>query len=97
MVPNNYNIYTAYSAQSSVTPRGFRAPEPQAEPTAPVWPPEHFPQKLKDLCLEYEDVLVENLTPFYARRPRRFPLHWSEKIKKETAKLIKAGIIEKMP
>ena len=63
VVPNNDNIYTAYSAQSSVTPRGFRAPEPQAEPTAPVWPPEHFPQKLKDLCLEYEDVLVENLMP----------------------------------
>ena len=93
-VPEYGERHTAHSAQSSVIPSSMKAPEPPAAPTAPVWPPEHFPQRLKDLCAEYEDVLVESLTPdqrmfcnpmevsladgvkpFYARRPRKFPLH----------------------
>ena len=41
--------------------------------------------------------LIAGTKLFFARRPRRFPLHWAEKVKKETQKLIKAGIIEKMP
>merc|ERR1712030_127412 len=27
----------------------------------PVWPPEHFPEKLREVCKEYEDVLVDSL------------------------------------
>ena len=57
-VPDYDSSYTAHSVQSSVTPSGLRAPEPQAAPTTPAWPPEHFPQRLKDLCVEYEDVLL---------------------------------------
>ena len=100
---HEYNDYsTACSIQPPVTPKGLRPPEPKVEPTSPVWPPLHFPKRLRELCLEFQDVLVEELTPdqkmacppmevdiapgtkpFYARRPRRFPLHWAEKIKKK--------------
>ena len=106
--------YTASTVQPPVTPRGLCPPEPKVKPTSPPWPPPHFPKKLCDLCLEFQDVLVEELKPdqkitcppmevnlipgtkpFLAQRPRRFPLYWTERIKKETQKLIRAGIIEK--
>ena len=51
----------------------------------------------KMACPPMEVDIAPGTKPFYARRPRRFPLHWAEKIKKETQKLVKAGIIEKMP
>ena len=51
----------------------------------------------KMVCPPMEVDITPGTKPFYATRPRRFPLHWSERIKKETQKLIKAGIIEKMP
>ena len=41
--------------------------------------------------------LQNNSKPFYARKPRKTPLHWAEKVKKEVKKLIKAGIIERIP
>ena len=34
---------------------------------------------------------------FFARRPRKNPLHWKEKVKKEVQKLIKQGVIERIP
>ena len=35
--------------------------------------------------------------PFFARRPRKNPLHWKEKVKKEVQKLIRQGVIERIP
>ena len=71
---------------------------------------------MKELCEEFSDVLVEELTqaqniqcppmdvelmtgvkPFFARKPRKTPLHWGEKVKKEVKKLLKAGVIERIP
>ena len=35
--------------------------------------------------------------PFFTRKPRKTPLHWGEKVKKEVKKLLKAGVIERIP
>ena len=35
--------------------------------------------------------------PFFTRKPRKTLLHWGEKVKKEVKKLIKAGVIERIP
>ena len=44
------------------------------------------------------DVELKNTSkPFFARKPRKTPLHWADKVKKEIKKLIKAGIIERIP
>ena len=48
-------------------------------------------------CPPMEINLLSGIKPFFAQRPRRFPLHWAEKVKRETQKLVKAGIIEKVP
>ena len=98
------------------TPRRLRPAEPKAPQSCPAWPPPHFPDKLQELCKEFEDILVTELEanqqiqctmmevkliggtkPFFARRPRKNPLHWDEKIKKEVKKLLKEGVIEKVP
>ena len=108
--------YTASAVQPPVISRGLHPPEPKVKPTSPAWPPPHFPKKLQEFCLKFQDILVKELRPdqqitcapmevnliagkkpSYARRPRRFTLHWAEKVKKETQTLIWAGIIEKMP
>ena len=41
--------------------------------------------------------LIANTKLFFARRPRKNPLHWKEKVKKEVQKLIKQGVIEHIP
>ena len=41
--------------------------------------------------------LQTGVKPFFTRKPRKTPLHWAEKDKKEVKKLIKAGIIEPIP
>ena len=35
--------------------------------------------------------------PFFVRKPRKTPLHWGEKVKKEVKKLLKSGVIECIP
>merc|ERR1711895_124814 len=35
--------------------------------------------------------------PFFARKPKKHPLHWAQKVKKEVKKLVKAGVIERVP
>ena len=35
--------------------------------------------------------------PFFTRRPRKNPLHWKERVKKEIQKLIKQGVIKRIP
>ena len=58
-------------------------------------------KELQDLCLEFSDVLVDELEeamnitcppmdvelnntskPFFARKPKKHPLHWAQKVKK---------------
>merc|ERR1712089_58062 len=47
----------------SVGPRKLCvAPDPIRIQT-PTWPPPHFSQDMRDLCLRYEDVLVEEIPP----------------------------------
>ena len=71
---------------------------------------------MKELCEEFSDMLVEELTqaqniqcrpmdvelmtgvkPFFARKPRKTPLHWGQKVKKEMKKFLKSGVIERIP
>ena len=40
--------------------------------------------------------LQSGAKPFFARKPRKTPLHWGEKVKKEVKKLLKAGVIERI-
>merc|ERR1711867_315206 len=41
--------------------------------------------------------LQSGAKPFFGRKPRKTPLHWREKVKKEVKKLLKAGVIERIP
>ena len=41
--------------------------------------------------------LTMGAKPFFTCRPRQNPLHWKEKVKKEVQKLIKQGVIERIP
>ena len=44
-----------------------------------------------------EVKLKPNSTAFFARKPRKDPLHMADQVEKEIAKLCKAGIIERIP
>ena len=48
-------------------------------------------------CPPMDVELLPGSKPFFARRPRKNPLHWKEKVKKEVQKLIKQGVIERIP
>ena len=48
-------------------------------------------------CLPLEVKLKPNVTASFARKARKDPLHLADKVDKEIAKLIKAGIIERIP
>ena len=41
------------------------------------------------ICPPMDVELLPGSKPFFARRPRKNPLHWKEKVKKEVQKLIK--------
>ena len=41
--------------------------------------------------------LQSGTKPFFARKPRKTPLHWGGKVKKDVKKLIKVGVIERIP
>ena len=107
---------TASMSEFNTTPKRFRPKESHPDPQIPQWPKPEWPKELQELCLEFSDVLVEELAeaqniqcppmdielqsgikPFFARKPRKTPLHWGEKVKKEVKKLIKAGVIERIP
>ena len=107
---------TASMSEFNTTPKRFRPRESHPDPQIPQWPKPEWPKELQELCLEFSDVLVEELAeaqniqcppmdvelqsgikPFFARKPRKTPLHWGEKVKKEVKKLIKAGVIERIP
>ena len=48
-------------------------------------------------CPPMDVELTVGAKPFFARRPRKNPLHWKERVKKEVQKLIKQGVIERIP
>ena len=85
---------TATISEIQVTPKCLRPQEQNPDPQTPIWPKPEWPQELKELCIEFSDVLVEELTqaqniqclpmdvelmtgvkPFFARKPRKTPLH----------------------
>ena len=44
------------------------------------------------------DIEIQaGVKPFFTRKPRKTPLQWEEKVKKEVRKLIKSGLIELIP
>ena len=107
---------SATTTEFTTTPKHLRPRDTDPEPQTPIWPKPEWPKELKDLCVEFSDVLVEELTqaqniqcppmdvelmtgvkPFFARKPRKTPLHWGEKVKKEVKKLLKSGMIERIP
>ena len=106
---------SATTPELTTTPKCLRPRDADLEPQTPIWPKPEWPKELKDLCIEFSDVLVEELTqaqniqcppmdvelmtgakPFFARKPRKTPLHWGEKVKKEVKKLLKSGVIERI-
>ena len=48
-------------------------------------------------CPPMDIELITGAKPFFARKPRKTPLHWGEKVKKEIKKLLKSGVIERIP
>ena len=107
---------TAYNPEFNTTPKRFRPKDLNPDPQIPQWPKPEWPKELQDLCIEFSDVLVEELEeamnitcppmdvelsntskPFFARKPKKHPLHWAQKVKKEVKKLVKAGVIERVP
>ena len=42
-------------------PRKLRPKEKVPDPKIPEWPKPEWPKELKDLCIEFQDVLVEEL------------------------------------
>ena len=48
-------------------------------------------------CPPMDVELTMGAKPFFACRPRKNPLHWKEKVKKEIQKLIRQGVIERIP
>ena len=100
----------------SSIPKKLRPKEKVPDPKIPEWPKPEWPKELNDLCIEFQDVIVEELEsaqqvtcppmdvelavgakPFFARRPRKNPLHWKEKVKKDIKKLIKQDVSELIP
>ena len=47
-------------------------------------------------CLPMDMELTVGAKPFFACRPRKNPLHWKERVKKEVQKLIRQGVIERI-
>ena len=42
-----------------ITPKRLWPCEQNPEPQSPIWPSQEWPQELKELCMEFDDVLVE--------------------------------------
>ena len=85
---------SATTTEFTTTPKRLRPQDAQPEPQTPIWPKPEWPKELKELCEEFSNVLVEELTqaqniqcppmdvelmtgvkPFFARKPRKTPLH----------------------
>ena len=48
-------------------------------------------------CSHRDVELMSGVKPFFARKPRKTPIHWGEKVKKEVKKLLKYSVIERIP
>ena len=96
---------TAYNPEFNTTPKRFRPNAINPDPQIPQWPKPEWPKELQDLCKEFSDVLMEELEeaqnitcppmdtskPFFARKPKKHPLHWAEKVKKRSRNLSRQG------
>ena len=45
-----------------VTPKHLRPREQNSDPQTPIWPKPEWPQELKELCTEFSDMLVDELS-----------------------------------
>ena len=59
-------LYSANSATATLTempsiPKRLRPKEKVPDPKIPEWPKPEWPKELQDLCIEFQDVLVEEL------------------------------------
>ena len=52
----------ALISEFNTTPKRFRPKETNPDPQTPEWPKPEWPKELQELCLEFSDVLVEELT-----------------------------------
>ena len=52
---------TAYNPDFNTTPKRLRPKIINPDPQIPQWPKPEWPKELQDLCLEFGDVLVEEL------------------------------------
>merc|ERR1712237_212120 len=52
---------TATVSEFNTTPKRFRPKETIPDPQKPAWPKPEWPKELQELCLEFSDVLVEEL------------------------------------
>ena len=52
---------TASISEFNTTPKRFRPKESHPEPQIPQWPKPEWPKELQELCLEFSDILVEEL------------------------------------
>ena len=48
-------------------------------------------------CPPMDVELMTGVKPFFARKPKKTPLHWGEKFKKEIKKLLKSRVITLIP
>ena len=48
-------------------------------------------------CPPLDVELMSGAKPFFMRKPRKTPLHWGEKVKKEVKKLLKSSVIKRIP
>ena len=53
---------SATISEFQTTPKRFRPRDTNPDPQTPIWPKPEWPKELKDLCLEFSDVLVEELS-----------------------------------
>lgn len=47
-------------------------------------------------CPELEIKLKPGVSPYFAKRPPRMPLHWRQRVEQEKQKLIKEGVIQRV-
>merc|ERR1711989_1214 len=106
-----HSANTAYNHEFNTTPKRFRPKVINPDPQIPQWPKElqdlclefsdvlveEFEEAMNITCPLMDLELNNTSKPFFARKPKKHPLHWAQKIKKEVKKLVKAGVIERVP
>merc|ERR1712237_25966 len=92
---------SAHNPDYNTTPKRLRPRIVNPDPQIPQWPKEEWPKELQEemniTCPPMDVELNNTSKPFFARKPKKHPLHWAQKVKKEVKKLVKAGVIERVP